>query len=101
MICSAGGVQGGGNNFEPPPQYDCPQFDDPLASRPEPNAGACGAGPTVISTDAALGPTTYCGGLVIEGGANVALNAGTYIIRDGLLIVRDAASIAGTNVDFS
>ncbi len=100
MICSAGGVQGGGKNFTPAPLYDCPQFDDPLAGRAEPVVGACQAGPIVIDTDTKLAPGTYCGGLEIRNGAAVTFAPGTYVIKDGPLRVGDGASITGKGVGF-
>lgn len=99
-ICSAGGVQGGGDNFDPPPYLDCPTFEDPLAHRPEPNVGNCSHGkPTRISTARRLRPGTYCG-LILSAGARVELEPGIYIIKDGPLSLSGGAMIRGSGVGF-
>lgn len=99
-ICSAGGVQGGGANFDPPPYFDCPTFDDPLASRPEPSVGHCfDPGVTEIKTSGTLMPGTYCG-LTIANGAVVEFSPGVYTIKDAPLIVKDGAQINGKGVGF-
>lgn len=102
LICSAGGVQDTAAAFTPPPLFDCPQFNDPLAERPEPTVGVCPASPeaTVIDGTTTLSPGTYCGGLQILGGADVTLTAGTYVIKDGPLVVNDGGSITGKGVGF-
>lgn len=100
-ICSAGGVQGGGKNFDPPPYLDCPSFEDPLANRPEPSSDGCANGaPTVVSTSRRLEPGTYCGGLSILSGAKVELAPGTYAIKNGPLVVQGGAAISGKGVGF-
>ncbi len=99
-ICSAGGVQGGGDNFDPPPYMDCPSFEDPLGSRPEPSSASCSnVKPTEITTSRSLMPGTYCG-LTITGGAQVKLSPGTYVIKDGPLVVNKGAGIFGDGVGF-
>lgn len=97
-ICSAGGIQGGGKNFDPPPYMDCPTFEDPLRDRPEPTSGTCvDVKPTSITTSQRLQPGTYCG-LSISGGANVELSPGTYVIKNGPMLVNGGASITGKGV---
>ncbi|NOU05404.1 MAG: pilus assembly protein [Hyphomicrobiaceae bacterium] len=99
LICSAGGKDGGPGNFTPQPVTDCPTFDDPLASRPEPSVGRCNsAAPTRIMSSQTLLPGTYCGGLEIGGSAMVDLSPGVYVIKDGQLLIKDTASIKGTGV---
>ncbi len=95
FICSRGGKDGGAGNFMPDPIVDCPSFDDPLASRPEPAATACDpAAPAIITSDTTLYPGTYCG-LVIEAGAAVTLEDGIFVFRDKPLIVRDGGKLTG------
>ena len=99
-ICSAGGIQGGGNNFDPPPYMDCPSFDDPLAERPEPSVGTCASTkPTIIKSSQLLTPGTYCG-LTISRGAEVKLSPGTYVIKNNPLIVEGGGQLKGLGVGF-
>lgn len=100
-ICSAGGVQGGGKNFDPPPYLDCPSFEDPLASRPEPPSAGCADNKAMeVTSSQRLEPGTYCGGLVISNNASVELGPGIYSIKDGPLAVRNGATISGKGVGF-
>lgn len=100
FICSAGGIQGGGDNFSPAPVTDCPTFTDPLAGRPEPYAGPCDpALPATVTTSRTLYPGTYCG-LNISNGAQVTLSPGIYVIKDGELVVTGNAALRGTGVGF-
>lgn len=100
-ICSAGGKVGSRGNFSPDPLTDCPQFDDPLAGLPEPTVGACTATNLVINNQTVtLSDGTYCGGITIKGSARVTFNTGTFILKDGPLLVSDTATIEGMNVGF-
>lgn len=101
LICSAGGRDGGKGNFTPEPLTDCPTFDDPLASRPEPPVDACDANlPKVVDSSMELRPGTYCGGLRVKSLANVTLQPGIYVIKDGGLQVDDNARLTGMGVGF-
>jgi hypothetical protein len=53
-----------------------------------------------VTANTTLDPGTYCGGLHITGSANVTLNPGVYIIKDGPLIVDQQATMAGQDVGF-
>lgn len=100
-ICSAGGYEGGGGQFDPAPYADCPKFEDPLASRVEPAAGACTAENTeIVDQDISLTPGTYCGGIKISGTSRVTLQPGLYIVKDGPLSVVDSAEFTGDGVGF-
>jgi Flp pilus assembly protein TadG len=100
-ICTAGGRDGGPGNFSPEPIVDCPTFDDPLLGRPEPTIGACGPSTlNMVTSSATLRPGTFCGGLTIKKGAQVKLDPGIYIIKDGPLVVEDAAKLSGSGVGF-
>jgi Putative Flp pilus-assembly TadE/G-like len=100
-ICSAGGKSGNSGNFEPEPLTDCPQFEDPLAGRPEPTHGGCVANNLVVdSVTTTLSPGTYCGGLTLKGSAVVKLSPGVFTFQDGPLLVSDSASLQGENVGF-
>ena len=101
LICTAGGKDNGPGNFSPEALTDCPTFEDPLAVRPEPQAGTCNSTtPTTITASKRLSPGTYCGGLLIEGGASVELEPGIYVIKDGELRVGNGARLTGANVAF-
>jgi hypothetical protein len=94
-ICPAGGK----GNFQPDPLTGCPQFDDPLAGRPEPSVGPCTNTNLVLnSVTTQLSPGTCCGGVTIKGSAQVTLNPGIYVMKDGPLLVRDTATITGDNI---
>ncbi|GJE04306.1 hypothetical protein GMJLKIPL_6267 [Methylobacterium isbiliense] len=86
--CAVGGYAGGSHNFRPAPVTACPPIKDPLAERVAPPVGGCThTNLTITGEVRTLSPGTYCGGLVIEQGAQVTLNPGIYIIKDGPLVV--------------
>lgn len=110
-ICTAGGFDGARANFAPPPQTGCPPIQDPLKDRAAPPVGACTAIPSsanskrdtggnLVDQSATLEPGTYCGGLRITKNASVTLRAGTYVMKDGPLIVDQSAAMSGTDVAF-
>ncbi|MEZ5792011.1 MAG: TadE/TadG family type IV pilus assembly protein [Nitratireductor sp.] len=101
-ICTAGGVwfRSTTSSASPKPIEDCPLIQDPLKSRPGPVVGNCDEINLVVGTDATLRPGTYCGGLRIQGNANVKFQPGVYIIKDGEFLVTDAASVQGEEVGF-
>lgn len=99
-VCSAGGIEGNGN-VSPQPISDCPSFEDPLASRPEPAIGSCTYTDTVIANQTTtLSPGVYCGGLRIEGDSRVTFESGEYIIATGVLRVADTSKVEGDGVSF-
>lgn len=101
MICSAGGKSGGVANYQPSPTTDCPPIPDPLANRPHPPVGACIKNKLVVSGGTmTLTPGTYCNGLTITDAAEVSMQPGVYVIKDGELMVSNGASIKGTDVGF-
>lgn len=99
VICSSGGVKGGGT-LTPKARTDCPKLDDPLASRAAPPVGGCTILDRVINAADLLSPQTFCGGLKIEKNAVVTLAPGTYVITGGKLEVKDQAQLIGENVSF-
>jgi len=101
FICAAGGYTGGASNTSSPVVTDCPQVTDPLASRPLPEKPAqCDYNNVIFTADAneVIEPGHYCGGLIIEGNANVQMNPGDYIISGGQLLVQGNAVLTGENV---
>ncbi|QRE72661.1 TadE/TadG family type IV pilus assembly protein [Methylobacterium aquaticum] len=114
-ICSAGGFDGAKALFTPAPITDCAPIGDPLKDRPlpapdvncvilgpwvNPLAKAPPGPPNVVTGIVTLDPGTYCGGLRITETANVRLRAGTYVMKDGPLIVDKKASVSGEGVGF-
>ena len=53
---------------------------------------------TVSAATETLQPGIYCGGLTVTNGATVTLSPGTFIFRDGPLVVDGASSFKGTDV---
>ena len=113
-MCSAGGYKKNNARFEPLPATGCPPLRDPLADRALPPVGSCISLSSFVNANASdpnktvkiakgvhtLDPGTYCNGLEITDGALVTLRPGVYVIKNGPLIVRKKASMAGTNVGF-
>lgn len=99
-VCSAGGITGQGS-IAPAPYQDCPQFEDPLADRPEPTVGGCDHVATIIAArTVTLRPGTYCLGLTIAGLSKVTFEPGVYIIKNGPFLVAGASEIKGHGVGF-
>ena len=117
--CSAGGFSGPSSNFTPPPSTGCPPMRDPLIDKQGPIPGTCidlgffanpkkfvfpiddpAYGVNIVSSTVTLNPGTYCGGLHLTKKANVTLNPGIYIMKDGPLVMDKNSSLVGTNVAF-
>lgn len=100
FICSAGGRSSPGpGSFVPTPQIDCPVIPDPLLARALPSNGGClQSGASYKGGVVNLVPGTYCGGASFTAGAKVTLAPGTYVFRDGPLVVADGSSFTGVNV---
>jgi hypothetical protein len=110
IICSAGGFSGAKANFAPVPQTGCPMIKDPLKDRAAPPVGSCVPIPAAgnskgdvskneIDQSIDLEPATYCG-LTIKKSAVVTLKPGIFVIRDKPLVVKDSATMAGSDVAF-
>lgn len=97
VICSGGGVLNQRGVLDPAPKLDCPATEDPLATRPQPKAVKCDYQNKVVSGFANLQPGVYCRGLKISM-AFVTLDPGTYIIKDGPLIIENGSQFHGTDV---
>ena len=100
FICSAGGKSSPGpGSYSPTPQTDCPIIPDPLLSRALPGSGGCMQNNTNYQGGVVyLVPGTYCGGAKFDGGVKVNLAPGTYVFKDGPLVVAGGSSFTGTNV---
>ena len=95
------GVTGsfGGTNFKPNPQTNVEPFDDPFASLPVPNAGACiDTNDKLAKVTVTLAPGTYCGGLDISPHSTVTLEPGIYIMKDGPLALGAGSVLQGSEV---
>ncbi len=80
---------------------DCPPLKDPLQERPQPSFGSCDyTGKKIANQNVGLSPGVYCGGLTISGTSKVTLSPGTYVIKDGPLVVRDTASLNAEGAGF-
>jgi hypothetical protein len=101
QICSAGGTSGMASNFTPEPIEDCPAIEDPLANRPQPNAGGCDhlLALQVLGSQR-LRPGVYCGGITILPGATARLDPGIYVIKNGPLLVMNGGTLRGENTGF-
>ena len=109
-ICSVGGFKNDRANFTPYPQTGCPKIEDPLKDRTAPPIGDCTPIPSSanskgdvskneIDTSTELDPSTYCG-LTIKKNAVVTLKPGIYVIKNRPLLVKDKATMTGTDVAF-
>ncbi len=99
-LCSSGGATSdGSSSFSPAAQTNCAALSDPLAALAAPNVGSCAYNNLSVSSGTqSLLPGVYCGGLTINGDANVTLMAGTYIMTGGPLTISDGANVQGTDV---
>ncbi len=101
VICSSGGVDGDAGSFEPAPETDCPVLDDPLSLRAAPAVGGCDyLDREIIDETTSISPGVYCGGLFIDGTAEVTAEPGIYTMTTGPLEVRGSATLLGENVSF-
>jgi len=95
--CAVGGYAGPSQRYQPVPITGCPAIKDPLAGRAAPPVGGCTyTGKLVGNWSEVLNPGTYCGGLVLTAGANVKLNPGIYVIKDGPLVVGPDMIVLGS-----
>ncbi len=101
-LCVTGGVYVSFlSRLSPEATSGCPPQPDPLADLKAPDIGACTADDTVLrGYHGTLHPGTFCGGLIIDGSSKVELAAGTYIIKDGPLLIGDDSGIIGDGVTF-
>src|SRR2546427_2225747 len=85
----------------PTPKTSVPPVVDPFATLQPPTISGCTYSQKVSVSGATrtLSPGTYCGGIVISGGAKVTFNPGLYIIKSGGLTI-SASAASGTGVTF-
>lgn len=99
QVFLAGGFQGNIKGLSSPPVTDAPPIQDPLADRQKPVIGKCDHKDLIITDEREVAPGVYCGGLIVDGGT-VTLVEGTYIIKDGPIVVYNNGSLKGDNVGF-
>ena len=71
---------------------------DPYASASYGSFTGCDQTNYVAKTTVTLNPGVYCGGLKLNAGASVTLNAGIYYLDQGSLSVNGGASLSGVGV---
>lgn len=94
VICTGGGYVGSKTAFDPEPTTDCPEAADPLASRAAPNDAKCDFTDFKVGIGLqTLRPGVYCGGLIVEEPTRIRMMHGTYVMKDGPLILTKGASL--------
>jgi len=71
---------------------------DPYADANYPSYSGCKENNYTAKTTVTLDPGVYCGGLSLNAGANVTLNAGIYYMDRGDLSVNGGSTLTGTGV---
>jgi len=71
---------------------------DPYATRTIPSFSGCDQTNFHTAQTLTISPGVYCGGISLTGGADVTLNAGTYILDSGDLKVAGTATLTGSGV---
>jgi Flp pilus assembly protein TadG len=99
LICVSGGYQGRKTDSSGRIVEDCPQIDDPLATRPQPEVKKCDYRNTRVTRQTRLEPGVYCGGLAVDGGT-AELMPGVYIIKGGRFMVTNGGTLKGDDVGF-
>lgn len=103
------GVVGGIESTQPcdtAPSTGISGFSDPLAGLAEPTVGQIPQSCTVKNEHVNSGQVvtlqqgTYCGGITIDGGANVTFSSGLYILYGGGMTVNSTSIINGSGVTF-
>lgn len=100
-VCAIGEVrQNNGGDISPAPEPNCPKVSDPLASLPIPeNAEApCERLSLQAGFDQEISPGVYCGNTTVNGGTTLTLQPGTYVFRDGPIILNSGSSLVGSDV---
>ncbi len=103
-FCVAGGYTGSQNAYNPRPNDNCLQENDPLADQFASDVSSLGDITTcttsnlqVKKNDATISPGVYCGGITVKQ-ATLTLNPGVYVVRDGPLSVWSQSTLQGTGV---
>lgn len=90
-----------GSNFSTTPHANCTTAKDPFENLPAPVTAGCDfTGKVFTSGTHTASPGVYCGGIVAEAHAVVALNPGIYVIKDGPLELHSHSTISGSGIVF-
>jgi len=71
---------------------------DPYANASYPGFTGCDQSNFTAKNAVTINPGVYCGGMKLNAGANVTLNAGIYYLDQGSLTVNGGATLTGTGV---
>ncbi len=98
--CVVGTVSKSGSASISPAAVSCSAVADPFASHAKPAVGACTQTNYTLAQNnkATINPGVYCGGITVDGSAQLTLNPGIYILNDGDLNVAGSASVTGSGV---
>ena len=96
-FCAVGSYTGSG--FSPTPESGCRKVDDPYANLPKPNTNGCDHTNYKSKDYDVLNPGIYCGGMRIKS-ANLQINPGVYVLKDGPLIISTSDEVVGLGVTF-
>ncbi len=111
--CAVGSYTQTHDTFAPLPKTGCGAVADPFATvgayvsgqayqptfTPPSKAVTCKASNLNLKKGTfTLDPGRYCGGIKLQAGATVTLNAGIYYIDNGEFVVQSGSSITGSNV---
>ncbi|MCR9270764.1 MAG: hypothetical protein NXH72_12310 [Hyphomonadaceae bacterium] len=99
-VCMSGEARVNNNGtINPSPQGYCDYVADPLASLPIPdNAEApCQHLNFDASYDQEISPGVYCGTITVTSGTTITMQPGTYVFREGAIILNGGSSLIGTD----
>lgn len=102
-FCTHGDATGA-DHFTPQPYTECDVMADPFVGRlntyqPDGAFGACDYNNLNLKNgNYTLQPGVYCGNTILRPQANVTLEPGTYIFKNGYLQVQGQASLSGKGV---
>lgn len=99
-VCIVGDVQSGLNRISPPPPKNCERIDDPFDNWELPVVGSCDYNNFMKNNSGSIYPGVYCGGLSVGGNADITVEPGLYIIKDGEFNASGSARLYGDGVTF-
>ncbi len=98
-FCSAGPINNNAQNLNPAPYGGCAPVQDPYANLDVPVIGGCDyTNASFSGGQHTITPGVYCGGIAIDSHAEVEMEDGLYIIKDGPLTMNSHSSLGGVNV---